>query len=444
MNAAARDRTARDRSAGDRADRTARDGATGTGRTSRAARDEAADTPEAGRGKAGGAGSDARGTGRDPAGAGRKSVGSAASRGRTTAGSTSAAGERTGRGAGRSGGDTERNGKRAGTARTDGRGRRLGAGGIAAIPGSSGGTRGARTPPQGADADDPAPGTTADGTDESGSDTTGTDAGNAGTATRDDTAARRTARTGATPRPRPVRPAPHIVRRRRIALLVVVLVLLGGLAGGVAFLLYGSGLADVETVTVDGALAVPRDQVLAAAAIPTGGPLVGADTSGAEQRVAALPGVASVTVGRDWPHTVVITVVERVAVALADTPKGLMLVDRTGVPYEQAPEVPPVLPHLDVGIAGRIAPDDPQTTAGLGVLAALPDAVRAQVLTVTVIAPATTGGQATVELTLSDDRRVVWGSPGNGQRKAAVLTALLTEKGSVFDVASPDLPTIRR
>jgi len=82
--------------------------------------------------------------------------------------------------------------------------------------------------------------------------------------------------------------------------------------------------------------------------------------------------------------------------------------------------------------------------AGLGVLAALPEPVRNQVQTVTVVAPVTPGAQPAVELALSGDRRVVWGSPTAEARKAAVLTALLTEKGTVYDVASPDLPTVRR
>ncbi|MGD9989409.1 cell division protein FtsQ/DivIB [Pseudonocardia sp.] len=392
-----------------------------------------------------------------------------------------AAGERAGAGrtaatrAGAAAARTRAEGTRTGRARTDGRGRRIGAGGVGAIPGSSGGTRTPRRTERrdedegtaardAGSADEPTAAaptaaappaevpTAPTGNAATGDAATGdaattaaaaatADAAGASDGNGDGTGAGRPARPV---RPRPVRLAPHIVRRRRIALLVVVLVLLGGLAGGVAFLLYGSGLADVETVSVEGALAVPQDQILATAAIPTGGPLAGVDTSGAEQRVATLPGVESVTVGRDWPHTVVVTVVERVAVALADTPKGLMLVDRTGVPYEQAPEVPPVLPHLNVSITGTVAPGDVQTTAGLGVLAALPDAVRSEVLTITVIAPAATGGLPTVELALSDDRRVVWGSAENSQRKAAVLTALLTERGSVFDVASPDLPTIRR
>ncbi|AEA25008.1 Polypeptide-transport-associated domain protein FtsQ-type [Pseudonocardia dioxanivorans CB1190] len=327
------------------------------------------------------------------------------------------------------------------TAHTDGRGRRIGAGGIAAIPGSSGGSSNLR-PGRG---DDPAVDPAGDRVDVGSPDPSD----GSGTTATDSERVRRAVGTGSgaariPARPRPVRPAPHILRRRRIALLVVVLVLLGGLATGVAYLLYGSGLADVEDVTVQGTLAVDRQQVLDAAAIPTGGPLVGVDTSDAEKRIAALPGVAAVSVDRDWPHTIAITVTERVAVMLADTPKGLMLVDKTGLPYEVAPEVPPALPRLDVGIAGTVAPGDVQTTAGLDVLAALSDAVRGQVQTITVTPPASTGAQPRIELALSDGRRVVWGTPDNGPRKAAVLAALLTEKGTVYDVASPDLPTIRR
>jgi cell division protein FtsQ len=221
-------------------------------------------------------------------------------------------------------------------------------------------------------------------------------------------------------------------------------VLLGGIAAGTWALLFASGLADVEEVQVSGALTVSRQDVLAAAAVETGTPLAGVDTGAVAERVAALPGVARVDIGRDWPHTVTITVTERVAVALVDTPKGLMLVDATGLPFRAAPEVPPPLPRIELGIAGTVAPADPSTTAGLDVLAALPDAVRSQVVTVAVTAPVTAGAQPAVELGLSGDRKVVWGSPERSARKAAVLTALLTEKGTVYDVASPELPTVRR
>jgi cell division protein FtsQ len=47
-----------------------------------------------------------------------------------------------------------------------------------------------------------------------------------------------------------------------------------------------------------------------------------------------------------------------------------------------------------------------------------------------------------VVLQLGDEREVRWGGVETGDRKAAVLVALLTQPGDIYDVSSPDLPTI--
>ncbi|WP_214369445.1 cell division protein FtsQ/DivIB [Pseudonocardia sp. H11422] len=237
------------------------------------------------------------------------------------------------------------------------------------------------------------------------------------------------------------RPAPHHLRRRRLALLAVVAVLLAGLGVTVRVLLYDSGLADVEQVEVTGALTLPVPDVLAAAAVEPGSPLAGVDVVAVADRVAALPGVARADIRRNWPHTVTIAVTERVAMALAGTTQGLFLVDGTGVAFRPAPEVPPPLPRL---VVGSVGPDDPETTAALGVLAALPEPVRTQVQTVDVAGPAAAGGSPSLTLGLTDGRQVRWGSPDRSDRKAAVLVPLLTQEGAVYDVASPELPTVRR
>lgn len=236
--------------------------------------------------------------------------------------------------------------------------------------------------------------------------------------------------------PRPARePSPVHRRRRRVALLVAVLVLLAGLAVGVRVLVYDLGLLDVEGVEVTGARDVPHDEVLAAAAVVPGQPLAGVDTAGIAERVAQLPGIRSVEVGRSWPHTVTVAITERTAVAVARTPQGARPVDATGVVYP-AP-VAPGLPQLTFGAVG---PDDPSTRAALDVLAALPEDVRAQVLTVDV---SVSGGVPQVTLGLSDDRQVRWGPAEESARKAGVLVPLLTQPGRVYDVASPELPTVR-
>ncbi|MHA6783870.1 cell division protein FtsQ/DivIB [Pseudonocardia saturnea] len=230
-------------------------------------------------------------------------------------------------------------------------------------------------------------------------------------------------------------PSPVHRRRRRVAALVGALVVLAALAVGVRVLLLDLGLFDVEDVQVTGTLDVARADVLAAAAVVAGEPLASVDTAGIASRVAQLPGVGAVEVGRGWPHTVTVAVTERTAVAVVQTPNGPQPVDVTGVVYP-AP-VPPGLPQLTFGAVG---PDDPSTRAALDVLGALPADLRPQVVTVDV---ALGGGTPQVTLGLTEGRQVRWGPTEESARKAGVLVALLTQPGRVYDVTSPALPTVR-
>ena len=247
-------------------------------------------------------------------------------------------------------------------------------------------------------------------------------------------------RTAARPARRPASPPPsaEMIRRRRLAVLLVGVVLLVGLAFGVRALLYDAGIADIEGVTVTGASTVAVREIVAAADVRLGTPLAAADTAGIAERVAKLPGVASAQVGRSWPHTVTVEVVERVPVASAQTPNGTELVDGTGVVYPGP--MRPGLPRLSFGAVG---PQDPSTLAALSALSALPEPVRAQVLTVDV-SVAGQGAVGQVMFGLTENRQVRWGAADRAADKAAVLVPLLSQPGKVYDVTSPDLPTIRR
>jgi len=237
---------------------------------------------------------------------------------------------------------------------------------------------------------------------------------------------------------RPVRVAPEIYRRRRLAGAVVVVMLLGALALVVRVVLYDSGLFQVQGVRVEGISMLPETDVVGAAAVPVGAPLASIDTAGIADRVAKLPAVALATVSRSWPHTVTVAVVERVPVATTATPAGVQLVDAGGVVYPGTPQ--PGLPRL---VFGAVGPDDPSTRSALGALATLPPPIRSQVLTVdATVVGSGVPGQVTFGLT--DNRQVVWGTDDRAAEKAAVLVPLLTQPGHVFDVTSPDLPTIRR
>jgi len=204
------------------------------------------------------------------------------------------------------------------------------------------------------------------------------------------------------------------------------------LAAGYVVLL-SSWLA-LDRVEVTGTARLDASAVVAAVQVPTGTPLARIDTSEVEERVAALAPVDDVTVRRDWPGTVTVTVTERVAVAAVRVPGGVRLVDRAGVPFAVEAELAPGLVVLDVEDAG---PDDRATRAALSVHAALPEPLRRQVTEVQ--APS---AQA-VTLQLADGRSVVWGGSSGSATKAAAVLALLGRPGTVFDVSGEGVVVVR-
>ncbi|MFQ1001061.1 cell division protein FtsQ/DivIB [Modestobacter sp. SSW1-42] len=231
----------------------------------------------------------------------------------------------------------------------------------------------------------------------------------------------------------------RVARDRRLVLGLGAVVVLVALA---AWLLLASPLLAVRTVQVDGAARLAADEVAGVAGVAVGTPLVRVDTAAAAGRVGQLPQVASVEVTRGWPGTVVVTVQERVPVAVVRTDGDRRLVDAGGVVFETVTgPVPDGVVPLEVPAPG---PDDAATRAALGAVTALPGEVRAQLTGVT----ARTADDVT--LTLTDGRTVRWGSAELTDRKAEVLGALLQqieagaiEPGALLDVSTPDAVVLR-
>lgn len=225
------------------------------------------------------------------------------------------------------------------------------------------------------------------------------------------------------------RPSGRSVRLRTVLIGAgAVLVVLGIIA--VAWL---SPLLSVRTVEVVGADTIPREDVITQLAVAEGTPLLRVDTAAAARRVAELPRAAEVRVQRVYPSTVRVTVTERVAEVYFDAPDGTHSVDAEGVDF--AVEPPPMqTPRLVTATPGT---GDPATAAALEVLGALPPELRFQVAEVNAASP------TDVSLVLLDGRVVVWGGPDRSDRKAAVVIPLLTQPGQTYDVAGPDLPTVR-
>lgn len=214
-------------------------------------------------------------------------------------------------------------------------------------------------------------------------------------------------------------------------ILIAVGVVLFGLVVG--WVVWFSGLLAVRSVTVLGANALGRTEVVDAAEVPRGRPLARLDLAGIRDRVDDLPGVAEARVSRDWPSGVRIAVTERSPLAVIDRDGRPWAVDREAVVFAQLDDVPDGLPHLDVADPG---PDNPAAAAAMLVLDALPDDLRGQVETVRADSP------ESVELALRDGRTVIWGGANRSADKARVLAALLSEPGEVFDIRTPDAAVV--
>jgi cell division protein FtsQ len=238
-------------------------------------------------------------------------------------------------------------------------------------------------------------------------------------------------------RTRPARPAPrtrphrHVeIRRRWVALLTVLTVI------ALVYLLFFSSMLGAKDVSVSGSRTVSADQIRVVAAVPVDKPMLRLSTDEIRDRVAAMPGIATVEVSRSWPNTVEITVTERTAIAFFDSGPGgdgVHLVDGGGVVFKTVPSRPPGLPELKLP---KVSADDPVTRAVTAVLGVIPEQLLKQVTTATAKTP------ASVEFTLSSGKIVRWGTAEQTDRKAKVLAALLTQEGKVYDVAAPELPTI--
>ena len=214
-------------------------------------------------------------------------------------------------------------------------------------------------------------------------------------------------------------------------LLAAVLVAIVGVA--LALVLYFTPAMSARTIVVTGIGAVTREEVLDAARVQPGTPLLQINTSQVAERVAAIRRVASARVQRQYPSALRISIVERVPLVVKDFPDGPHLFDRDGVDFATGPP-PPALPYIDVADPG---PTDPATRAVLQVLIALRPEVLSQVGRIA--APSV----ASINLTLGDGRVVIWGTTDRSDEKAEKLGALLTQPGHTYDVSSPDLPTVK-
>jgi len=215
--------------------------------------------------------------------------------------------------------------------------------------------------------------------------------------------------------------------RRWLAAVAAVALLLGA-----GYLVGFSPVLSAQAVEVKGAKVLSKAEVLAAAGVVDGTPLVWVNPGGVADRVAGLPPVAEVTVSRDWPTTVRIEVVERKPRLAIPAGGGYLLADATGVVFQAVENAPSGL------VVVAADPNEQQVLVDVGtVFSALSAETQAKVARLE--ATSTDG----IALKLLDGSRVIWGSAEQSALKSEVLDALLPLGGTQFNVSAPGFPTRR-
>ena len=224
-------------------------------------------------------------------------------------------------------------------------------------------------------------------------------------------------------------------RRRWLAwrpLLALVLVL--ALVGVGVYALWFSTWLAVEDVDVSGAETVEASDIRTRSGIDVGEPMIGVDLDTAERRIGALAVVRSVSVTRQWPHGILVSIEERTPIAVVEIGDRLRGMDEDGVVFRDYKTAPPGLPRV-VTTSGTTS-DALKEAAE--VVSALPPELTLIVDHVQV------SSVDKISLVLKDGREVIWGSADESATKAEVLATLLaTVQAQVYDVSVPSKPTTR-
>lgn len=221
-------------------------------------------------------------------------------------------------------------------------------------------------------------------------------------------------------------------RFRRVAVGALILVSLGGAYG-----LTRTAALDVDDVLVEGAAGRARADVVQAADVERGTPLLDVDVAAVETRVSALAWVDTVVVQRRWPGTVSVVVDARIPVAV-DT-AGVAADGSGRVLGAAVPGTTSDLPLIGVQFGPPGTQLDRRQRLVLEVLAAIPSSLAEEVESGQL-------GRSDVWLTLRDGITVRVGDSSRIRAKFVAIEALLEQADrstiAALDVRVPSSPSV--
>ena len=232
-------------------------------------------------------------------------------------------------------------------------------------------------------------------------------------------------------------PEGSVRRRRLLALALLVPIAIATAAWAFTY----TPVFDAKHVRVEGAVSLRPDDIRSLAQIDPSTNVFHLQPEAVTARLLTDPWIASATVGKDLPDTVVLTVVERRPVGVIDASgeRSVLASDGTVLPASAATgQTLDALPTVQAGLG---APDDAQRAAAAVLLSALDPVVQHQVTDLAV------GQDLSQTLTLRDGVTVDAGTPGEEDAKATALRAILRWANAgghslaTIDVSAPGAPS---
>jgi cell division protein FtsQ len=220
--------------------------------------------------------------------------------------------------------------------------------------------------------------------------------------------------------------------RRRVRIRATIVGGLLAIAGLVAAIVL-SPLMALEKIEVTGLVTLDESIVVGAVSEQIGRPLATLDFDDVTSKLGTVPQIESFATELRPPHTLVIRIVERVAVGSIRLANGYDIVDAAGVVIGFSEEEPAGIPLIFSN-----AIDSPGFDAIVNTLLALPAELRVDVKSISA-----ESRDSVTFLVRSSAHEIRWGSDELPEHKAAVVTqalALAASRGGAFviDVSAPD------
>ncbi|WP_182173885.1 cell division protein FtsQ/DivIB [Flaviflexus equikiangi] len=227
-------------------------------------------------------------------------------------------------------------------------------------------------------------------------------------------------------------------KARRRALLIRLGVACGAVAAlaSVVWLLFFSTVFAITAENITLSISDPADivddtQVASILAATEGTPVLRIRAGDIESQIADIPEVESVTVESSFPHGITATIVAREPVACVGEGEACEGVAADATRLRVGDELRASLPKVSMDLDSERAVEQLQDL--LDAIAALPQDVRARVQAASI------NPSGLIEFSL-DSATIKWGTSTENEAKARIITVLLTQPATTYDVTVPGAP----